>query len=105
MAPGVIFSRNRCLAASAMYVESSLKYKNHLRSQNPLDTQDPFSYTPAVKKQCLINNMTGLIERIPFCRLAEPKEIATAHLFFAGDDAGYVTGQVLFVDGGISVGV
>lgn len=50
-------------------------------------------------------NMTGLIERIPFCRLAEPEEIAAAHLFFAGDDAGYVTGQVLFVDGMISVGV
>ena len=58
-----------------------------------------------MKKQCFINNMTGLIEKIPFRRLAEPEEIAAAHLFFAGDDAGYVTGQVLFVDGGISLGV
>jgi NAD(P)-dependent dehydrogenase (short-subunit alcohol dehydrogenase family) len=51
------------------------------------------------------NLMAGLIEKIPLRRLAEPEEIAAAHLFFASDDAGYVTGQVLFVDGGISVGV
>ena len=51
------------------------------------------------------NIMVGLIEKIPFRRLAEPAEIAAAHLFFASDDAGYITGQVLFVDGGISVGV
>ena len=51
------------------------------------------------------NVMVGLIEKIPFRRLAEPEEIAVAHLFFAGDEAGYITGQVLFVDGGISVGV
>jgi len=51
------------------------------------------------------NLMAGLLEKIPFRRLAEPEEIAAAHLFFAGDDAGYITGQVLFVDGGISVGV
>lgn len=42
---------------------------------------------------------------IPLKRFAEPVEIANAHLFFAGDDAGYVTGQVLFVDGGLSVGI
>ncbi len=47
----------------------------------------------------------GLLEKIPFRRMAEPQEIASAHLFFASDDASYVTGQVLFVDGGISVGV
>jgi NAD(P)-dependent dehydrogenase (short-subunit alcohol dehydrogenase family) len=51
------------------------------------------------------NVMQGLLEKIPFRRMAEPDEIASAHLFFAGDDASYVTGQVLFVDGGISVGV
>ena len=51
------------------------------------------------------NLMAGMLEKIPFRRMAEPEEIAAAHLFFASDDAGYITGQVLFVDGGISVGV
>lgn len=48
--------------------------------------------------------MEGLIGKIPFQRLGEPEEIAAAHAFLASDQASYITGQVLFVDGGISVG-
>jgi NAD(P)-dependent dehydrogenase (short-subunit alcohol dehydrogenase family) len=40
---------------------------------------------------------------IPMGRSADPREIAAAHVFFASDDAGYVTGQVLYVDGGLSL--
>jgi 3-oxoacyl-[acyl-carrier protein] reductase len=40
---------------------------------------------------------------IPMGRSADPREIAAAHAFFASDDAAYVTGQVLYVDGGLSV--
>jgi 3-oxoacyl-[acyl-carrier protein] reductase len=47
----------------------------------------------------------GIMGSIPMRRFADPKEIAAAHLFFAGPDGSYVTGQVLFVDGGISVGL
>jgi len=46
----------------------------------------------------------ALVEKIPLRRMARPEEIAAAHLFLVSDDAGYITGQVLFVDGGISVG-
>jgi NAD(P)-dependent dehydrogenase (short-subunit alcohol dehydrogenase family) len=49
--------------------------------------------------------MEGLVARIPLRRLADPEEIAAAHLFLVSDDASYITGQTLFVDGGISVGV
>lgn len=49
--------------------------------------------------------MEGLLAKIPYRRLAEPEEIAAAHAFLASDEAAYITGQVLFVDGGISVGV
>ena len=49
--------------------------------------------------------MEGLLAKIPLRRLAQPEEIAEAHLFLASDAAAYITGQVLFVDGGISVGV
>jgi len=40
---------------------------------------------------------------IPMGRIAEPREISAAYVFFASDDAVYVTGQVLYVDGGVSV--
>jgi len=44
------------------------------------------------------------IRKIPMGRMADPEEIAVMHLFFASDEARYITGQVVFVDGGISVG-
>jgi len=36
-------------------------------------------------------------------RLAEPMDIAKAILFLASDDADFITGQVLLVDGGFSL--
>ena len=41
-----------------------------------------------------------IIEKIPMKRFGKPEEIATAILFFASDEAGYITGQTLHVNGG-----
>jgi 3-oxoacyl-[acyl-carrier protein] reductase len=41
------------------------------------------------------------LERIPLGRWAEPDEIAGSFAFLASDDAAYITGQVLCVDGGL----
>lgn len=51
------------------------------------------------------NVMAGLLEKIPLKRLAEPSEIAAVHAFLASDQASYITGHVIFVDGGQTVGV
>ncbi|MBC8204621.1 MAG: beta-ketoacyl-ACP reductase [FCB group bacterium] len=45
------------------------------------------------------------IKQIPLGRFAQPEDIANAHLFLCSEEAAYITGQVLFVDGGISAGV
>lgn len=50
------------------------------------------------------NVMTGLLEKIPLKRMAEPSEIAAVHAFLASDQASYITGHVIFVDGGQTVG-
>jgi 3-oxoacyl-[acyl-carrier protein] reductase len=41
-----------------------------------------------------------ILDKIPMKRAGEPDEIAKAVVFFASDDASYVTGQCIYVDGG-----
>src|SRR5437764_7439017 len=41
---------------------------------------------------------------IPMRRLGQPQDVARVALFLASEDAAYVTGQVLTVDGGLSLG-
>jgi len=41
--------------------------------------------------------------RIPMGRLGRAEEVAAATLFMASDDASYITGQVLIIDGGITL--
>ncbi len=45
-----------------------------------------------------------LVETIPMRRVGTPADIANAVLFFAADESDYVTGQLLYVCGGRSVG-
>jgi len=45
-----------------------------------------------------------IVGRIPLKRMAKPEEVAALHAFLASDDAAYITGQVIFCDGGSSVG-
>ncbi len=41
---------------------------------------------------------------VPLARLAHPEEIANVVLFIASDEAGFVSGQNIYVDGGYSAG-
>jgi 3-oxoacyl-[acyl-carrier protein] reductase len=41
------------------------------------------------------------ISHIPLGRMGQPEDVAKAVAFLASDDAGYITGQVLIVDGGM----
>jgi gluconate 5-dehydrogenase len=44
----------------------------------------------------------ALLERIPLGRIAEVDDVVGPTLFFLGDAASFVTGQILFVDGGVT---
>lgn len=47
---------------------------------------------------------SAIIEAVPLGRLGEPTEVAAAISFLASDAAGYVTGAVIPVDGGLGMG-
>ena len=48
--------------------------------------------------------LDGMKARTPLGRLGDPREIANAYLFLASDEASFITGETLRVDGGIVVG-
>jgi len=48
--------------------------------------------------------LEGMVSRTPLGRLGEPRDIANAYLFLASDEASFISGVVLRVDGGIVVG-
>lgn len=43
---------------------------------------------------------TGILKLIPANRMGKPEDIANAVAFLASDDADYITGQIITVDGG-----
>jgi len=46
---------------------------------------------------------SALIKAIPFRRLARPDEVAAPVLFFASENASFITGQVVSVSGGLTM--
>ncbi|MEH7251275.1 3-oxoacyl-[acyl-carrier-protein] reductase [Neobacillus niacini] len=44
---------------------------------------------------------TEMLKQIPLARLGEPKDIAKMTAFLASDDASYITGQTIHVNGGM----
>jgi 3-oxoacyl-[acyl-carrier protein] reductase len=53
--------------------------------------------TKAMPEKALAAAVTG----IPAARAGRPEDVAAAVAFLAGEDAGYITGQVICVDGGM----
>jgi 3-oxoacyl-[acyl-carrier protein] reductase len=48
--------------------------------------------------------LRSMVERTPVRRMGEPRDVANAYLFLASDEASFINGAVLSVDGGVVVG-
>ncbi|HEY5032279.1 MAG TPA: 3-oxoacyl-ACP reductase FabG [Actinomycetes bacterium] len=48
-------------------------------------------------------NLDEAAASIPLKRLGDPRDIGHAALFFASDEASYITGQTLVIDGGVTL--
>ena len=48
--------------------------------------------------------LAAMIERTPVGRMGEPRDIANAYLFLASEEASFINGTVISVDGGLVLG-
>ena len=79
------------------------KYNIRANSICPGDTMTPMSKKYFGEQKDPEAAMQVFFNRIPLGRFAQPEEIAAAALFLVSDDASYVTGQSIIVDGGFSI--
>lgn len=76
------------------------RYKVNVNCVSPGPSDTPFLAEVSAENPKL---MEAVKRAIPLRRLGEPKDIANAVLFFASDDAEYITGQTLSVSGGLTM--
>ncbi len=56
--------------------------------------------TEGIQSERSAEFIEGMAQTIPMKRLADPRELAHSYLFLASDEAAYITGTTIVVDGG-----
>lgn len=74
------------------------KYGIRVNSIGPGATQTPINDWSDEK-----DKMAALAKHIPMGRVGTPEEMAAAVAFLVCDEASYITGQTLFIDGGLTL--
>jgi NAD(P)-dependent dehydrogenase (short-subunit alcohol dehydrogenase family) len=76
------------------------KIRLNMISPGPIDT--PLLYrNPGMSDEDVVHLKEMMIRNIPMHRMGEADEVAKAVLFLASDDAGFITGEDLLIDGGL----
>ena len=80
------------------------KYNIRVNGLAPGETRTPHWEAHTMASDNPEQFMKKKLKMIPAGRFAQPEDIALGVLFLASDDARYVNGHVLFVDGGLTAG-
>lgn len=65
----------------------------------------PGFVSTALTSAALDDDGEWIADRTPLGRLGEPSDVADAVVFLLGDEARFITGQALVVDGGLTLGL
>ncbi|WP_375203355.1 SDR family oxidoreductase [Hyphococcus sp.] len=88
-------------AVARIYAAELAARKIRVNVVSPGPTETPLFYrNPGMTEEAIEGMRAHMREAVPLKRIGEPREVARAVLFLASDDASYITGVDLFVDGG-----
>jgi len=90
-------SKSGIIGMTYTWAKELSRYKIRVNAVAPGFIQTPMTENLPQK---ILDHMK---DKTPLKMLGEPKDIANAFLFLASDDARYITGQVLGVDGGLVI--
>lgn len=96
--PNVAYTSSK-FAVRGMTKTAAVEYGGHGIRVNSIHPGAIF--TPMLESVLDEAAQTAISARIPLGRMARPSEVSQAVLFFASDDASYVSGTELIVDGGM----
>jgi 3-oxoacyl-[acyl-carrier protein] reductase len=91
-------------AAKAGIIGFSKSLAQELASRNiTVNVIAPGYIETDMTKELPEDTLTEIIKQIPANRAGKPEEIAQTALFLASENAAYITGHTLAVDGGLSM--
>ncbi|HEX3652826.1 MAG TPA: 3-oxoacyl-ACP reductase FabG [Rhizomicrobium sp.] len=91
-------------AAKAGIIGMSKSLAAEVASRNiTVNCVAPGFITTAMTEVLSDDQKTALLGRIPAGRMGEPNDVAAAVVYLASEEAGYVTGQTLHVNGGMAM--
>ena len=79
------------------------RHNIRVNAVNPVAAETGFMKTATGQDELSAELKANLISTIPLGRLTEPTDVAAVVTFLASDDAGFVTGTAINVDGGRTV--
>lgn len=61
-------------------------------------------WTPLIPASFSVDEITKFGQDTPMKRAGQPSEVGPAYVFLASEDASYITGQIIHINGGEIVG-